>query len=174
MAPYLIALAVLAGLGRSSRMPASIGRRCPWESMRSTWRKPSPTLAAALRAGRLTSRALVERSPRAHRRARRPLQQFRRARRGRRAGRRARQSDARFARGRAALGARGRADLDQGQHPRRRLALDLGQPGACRLRACDRRIAGRAAARRRRDRDRQDQRARNSRSKATPATISSA
>jgi len=31
MAPYLIALAVLAGLGRSSRMPASIGQPLPWE-----------------------------------------------------------------------------------------------------------------------------------------------
>jgi simple sugar transport system permease protein len=31
MAPYLIALAVLAGLGRSSRLPAAIGRSLPWE-----------------------------------------------------------------------------------------------------------------------------------------------
>jgi simple sugar transport system permease protein len=31
MAPYVIALAVLAGLGRSSRMPASIGQPLPWE-----------------------------------------------------------------------------------------------------------------------------------------------
>ena len=31
MAPYLIALAVLAGLGRSSRLPASIGQPLPWE-----------------------------------------------------------------------------------------------------------------------------------------------
>ncbi len=31
MAPYLIALAVLAGLGRSSKMPASIGRPLPWD-----------------------------------------------------------------------------------------------------------------------------------------------
>jgi len=31
MAPYLIALVVLAGLGRSSRMPASIGQPLPWE-----------------------------------------------------------------------------------------------------------------------------------------------
>jgi simple sugar transport system permease protein len=31
MAPYLIALAVLAGLGRSSRMPASIGRPLTWD-----------------------------------------------------------------------------------------------------------------------------------------------
>jgi len=31
MAPYLIALAVLAGLGRSSRMPASIGQPLSWE-----------------------------------------------------------------------------------------------------------------------------------------------
>lgn len=31
MAPYLIALAVLAGLGRSSRMPASIGQPLPWD-----------------------------------------------------------------------------------------------------------------------------------------------
>jgi ABC-type uncharacterized transport system permease subunit len=31
MAPYLIALAVLAGLGRSSRLPAAIGRALPWE-----------------------------------------------------------------------------------------------------------------------------------------------
>ncbi len=31
MAPYLIALAVLAGLGRSSKMPASIGQPLPWE-----------------------------------------------------------------------------------------------------------------------------------------------
>jgi len=31
MAPYLIALAVLAGMGRSSKLPASIGRPLPWE-----------------------------------------------------------------------------------------------------------------------------------------------
>jgi general nucleoside transport system permease protein len=31
MAPYLIALAVLAGLGRSSRLPAAIGHALPWE-----------------------------------------------------------------------------------------------------------------------------------------------
>ncbi len=31
MAPYLIALAVLAGLGRSARMPASIGRPLQWD-----------------------------------------------------------------------------------------------------------------------------------------------
>ena len=31
MAPYLIALAVLAGLGRSSRMPASIGQPLQWD-----------------------------------------------------------------------------------------------------------------------------------------------
>jgi general nucleoside transport system permease protein len=31
MAPYLIALAVLAGLGRSSRMPAGIGQKLPFE-----------------------------------------------------------------------------------------------------------------------------------------------
>jgi general nucleoside transport system permease protein len=31
MVPYLIALAVLAGLGRSSKMPASIGQPLPWE-----------------------------------------------------------------------------------------------------------------------------------------------
>jgi len=31
MAPYLIALVVLAGLGRSSRLPAAIGRPLPWE-----------------------------------------------------------------------------------------------------------------------------------------------
>jgi general nucleoside transport system permease protein len=31
MAPYLIALAVLAGLGRSSKMPASIGQPLPWD-----------------------------------------------------------------------------------------------------------------------------------------------
>ena len=31
MAPYLIALAVLAGLGRSSRLPAAIGQKLPWE-----------------------------------------------------------------------------------------------------------------------------------------------
>jgi len=31
MAPYLIALAVLGGLGRSSRMPASIGQPLPWD-----------------------------------------------------------------------------------------------------------------------------------------------
>ena len=31
MAPYVIALAVLAGLGRSSRLPASIGQPLPWE-----------------------------------------------------------------------------------------------------------------------------------------------
>jgi simple sugar transport system permease protein len=31
MVPYLIALAVLAGLGRSSKMPASIGRPLPWD-----------------------------------------------------------------------------------------------------------------------------------------------
>jgi ABC-type uncharacterized transport system permease subunit len=31
MAPYVIALAVLAGLGRSSRMPASIGQPLPWD-----------------------------------------------------------------------------------------------------------------------------------------------
>ncbi len=31
MAPYLIALAVLAGFGRSSRMPAAIGQPLPWE-----------------------------------------------------------------------------------------------------------------------------------------------
>jgi simple sugar transport system permease protein len=31
MAPYVIALAVLAGLGRSSRLPAAIGRALPWE-----------------------------------------------------------------------------------------------------------------------------------------------
>ena len=31
MAPYLVALAVLAGLGRSSRLPAAIGRPLPWE-----------------------------------------------------------------------------------------------------------------------------------------------
>jgi len=30
MAPYLIALGVLAGLGRSSRLPASIGQMLPW------------------------------------------------------------------------------------------------------------------------------------------------
>jgi simple sugar transport system permease protein len=31
MAPYLIALVVLAGLGRSSRMPAAIGQPLPWD-----------------------------------------------------------------------------------------------------------------------------------------------
>lgn len=31
MAPYLIALAVLAGWGRTSKLPASIGRPLPWE-----------------------------------------------------------------------------------------------------------------------------------------------
>jgi|HubBroStandDraft_5_1064220.scaffolds.fasta_scaffold55821_2 hypothetical protein len=31
MAPYLIALAVLAGLGRTSRMPAAIGQPLPWD-----------------------------------------------------------------------------------------------------------------------------------------------
>ena len=31
MAPYLIALAVLAGLGRTSRIPAAIGQRLPWD-----------------------------------------------------------------------------------------------------------------------------------------------
>ena len=31
MAPYVIALLVLAGLGRSTRMPASIGRPLPWD-----------------------------------------------------------------------------------------------------------------------------------------------
>ena len=31
MAPYLIALAVLAGFGRSSRMPAAIGQPLPWD-----------------------------------------------------------------------------------------------------------------------------------------------
>ena len=31
MAPYLIALAVLAGLGRTSRMPASIGQPLSWD-----------------------------------------------------------------------------------------------------------------------------------------------
>jgi simple sugar transport system permease protein len=31
MAPYVIALVVLAGLGRSSRMPASIGQPLPWD-----------------------------------------------------------------------------------------------------------------------------------------------
>jgi general nucleoside transport system permease protein len=31
MAPYVIALAVLAGLGRSSRMPGSIGQPLPWD-----------------------------------------------------------------------------------------------------------------------------------------------
>jgi general nucleoside transport system permease protein len=31
MAPYLIALAVLAGLGRSSKMPASIGQPLQWD-----------------------------------------------------------------------------------------------------------------------------------------------
>ena len=31
MAPYVIALAVLAGLGRSSRMPAAIGQPLQWD-----------------------------------------------------------------------------------------------------------------------------------------------
>jgi len=31
MAPYVVALAVLAGLGRSSRMPASIGQPLQWD-----------------------------------------------------------------------------------------------------------------------------------------------
>jgi simple sugar transport system permease protein len=31
MAPYLIALVVLAGIGRSSRMPAAIGQPLPRE-----------------------------------------------------------------------------------------------------------------------------------------------
>jgi ABC-type uncharacterized transport system permease subunit len=31
MAPYLIALAVLAGLGRAWRMPAAIGQPLPWD-----------------------------------------------------------------------------------------------------------------------------------------------
>jgi simple sugar transport system permease protein len=31
MAPYVIALLVLAGLGRSTRMPASIGQPLPWD-----------------------------------------------------------------------------------------------------------------------------------------------
>ena len=31
MAPYLIALVVLAGLGRASRLPAAIGQPLPWE-----------------------------------------------------------------------------------------------------------------------------------------------
>jgi ABC-type uncharacterized transport system permease subunit len=31
MAPYLIALAVLAGLGRSSRLPAALGESLPFE-----------------------------------------------------------------------------------------------------------------------------------------------
>jgi ABC-type uncharacterized transport system permease subunit len=31
MAPYMIALAVLAGLGRSSKMPAAIGKPLPWD-----------------------------------------------------------------------------------------------------------------------------------------------
>ena len=47
MAPYLIALAVLAGLGRSSKMPAAIGQPLQWDSQRgdrSLGSEPRPAL----------------------------------------------------------------------------------------------------------------------------------